>query len=268
MQKFNLFNDDCLNVLKTLQDKSIDLILTDPPYGTTDCKWDDVIPYTELWKELNRIVKDNGVILLFGSEPFSTHLRISNIENYKYDLYWIKTHKVTGFPHAKNMPLKNIELISVFSNGIIQHEHLTDKRMTYNPQGLVRSNKKMKSKRDDGIIGSRPSRQDDYVQEFKNFPMMAFTIDDCFNSETDIGLHPTQKPIKLLEYLINTYSFENDAVLDFTMGSGSTGVACINTNRQFIGIEKDVNYFNIAKERLENHFNHKENIDSFDSLFN
>ena len=215
------------------------------PYGTTDCKWDNVIPFAPLWEQYNRITKYNGTVVLFGSEPFSTHLRISNIENYKYDWIWVKNNS-TGFQHAKNMPLKNYEIISVFSKGSMGHKSLLkDKRMTYNPQGLIVCEKYHYGKRSSGgIIGPRPSHKDVVKQEFTNYPKMLLH----FNNEK--GYHPTQKPVELLEYLINTYTNEGETVLDNCMGSGSTGVACKNTGRRFIGIELDRNYYDIACERV------------------
>jgi DNA modification methylase len=234
-----LFNDDCLKVLPTIPDKSIDLILTDPPYGTTACKWDSVIPFEPMWKELKRIIKDNSAIALFGSEPFSSALRMSNIKNYKYDWIWEKS-KASGFQNAKKQPMRNTEQISIFN---VHHSF-------YNPQGLVKLDKPIKSgrKREKnehklGIAGNL-----EHITTHTNYPMTIIK----FNNPSGAGhLHPTQKPIALLEYLIKTYTNEGDTVLDFTMGSGSTGVACKNTNRNFIGIEMDKNYFDIAKKRIE-----------------
>ena len=241
-----LYKGDCLELMKQIPNGSIDAIITDPPYGTTDCKWDSIIPFDLMWEQLNRIIKPNGAIVLFGSEPFSTHLRMGNLENYKYDIYWLK-NKVTGFTQARNKPMKNLELISVFSDGTTVHKTQSKNRMTYNPQGLTLINKvKKNGKRKYGsIVGARPSHKDDYIQEFTNYPKM--TVD----FEVEHGLHPTQKPVPLLEYLIKTYTNEGDTVLDFTMGSGSTGVACVNTFRKFIGVEMDENYFNIATKRIE-----------------
>ena len=234
--------------MKNIEDNSIDLILTDPPYGTTACKWDSVIPFEPMWKQLNRIIKKNGVIVLFGSEPFSSALRMSNIKNYKYDWYWVK-NKVTGFVQCKNKPMKNIELISVFSEGTTVHKSQSKNRMTYNPQGVIRVDKvKKNGRRKFGTIaGRRPSHKDTYVQEFTNYPKMVIE----FKSDTKCE-HPTQKPVALMEYLIKTYTNENETVLDFTMGSGTTGVACRKLNRNFIGIELDKTYFEIAENRIKN----------------
>lgn len=242
-----LLNGDCLELMQDITDKSIDLILCDLPYGTTDCKWDKIINFNDLWKQYNRIIKDTGVIALFGSEPFSTHLRMSNIKNYKYDWIW-KKNTISGFPHAKNMPLKNYEIISIFSNGSMGHKSLLgNKRMNYNPQNLKQCIKYHNGKSGFGeIYGTRPSHKDVVKQEFTNYPKMILEF-----SKDKEKLHPTQKPVKLLEYLVKTYTNENDVVLDNCMGSCSTGVACKNTNRRFIGIELDKKYYEIAKNRIE-----------------
>lgn len=243
-----LLHGDCLELMKDIPDKSVDCIITDPPYGTTDCKWDSVIPFEPMWEQLNRIIKDNGAIVLFGSEPFSSALRMSNIKHYKYDWIWRKNTS-TGFQHAKNMPLKNYEIISVFSNGSMGHKNLLgDRRMVYNPQGIVKVDKISKNTKNKwgNIAGERPSHKETFVTEYENYPLMVLE----YHTEKKT-VHPTQKPVALLEYLIKTYTKENETVLDFTMGSGSTGVACVNTNRNFIGIEKDDKYFEIAKNRIE-----------------
>ncbi len=241
----NLMLGDCLERMKEIPDGSVDLILADPPYGTTACKWDSVIPLEPMWAELKRVIKPNGAILLFGSEPFSSKLRFSNFEQYKYDWYWLK-NKTSGFVHAKNKPMKNLELISVFSSGTTVHVSQSKNRMTYNPQGLVKVNKTIKSgkNRFGTVAGKRPSHKDEFTQEYTNYPKMTLE----FNCEH--GLHPTQKPTDLLEYLIKTYTQEGETVLDFCMGSGTTGLAAKNLNRKFIGIEKDEKYFEIAKKRL------------------
>jgi site-specific DNA-methyltransferase (adenine-specific) len=218
--------------MKSLDDKSIDMVLTDPPYGTTACKWDTVIPFEPMWRELKRITK--GPVLLFGSEPFSSSLRISCRDWYRYDWVW-KKQRAGGFPMANKRPLKNIELISVFSF----------KQSAYYPQGLV----------DCLIDQRRKSKLCAFVKSIKNhggiqtktnFPKMLI---EGFKQDFKT-VHPTQKPVPLLEYLIKTYTLEGETVLDFTMGSGSTGVACKNLNRKFIGIEKDQTYFDIAKARI------------------
>jgi len=231
MTENKLLQGDCLELLPTLPDNSIDLCLTDPPYGTTACKWDSVIPFEPMWKELKRIVKDNGAICLFGSEPFSSALRMSNIKMFKYDWIWHKNNK-TGHLNAKKRPLFNVENVSVFQN-----------KLFYYPQGLIPFNK----------ITKRGGNGDNYgksgtsnFQRFTNYPTQHLEF-SCVSKT----LHPTQKPVALLEYLIKTYTLENETVLDFTMGSGSTGVACKNLDRNFIGIERDKKYFEIAKERIK-----------------
>jgi len=234
LSKHELILGDCLEELKKISDKSVDIVLTDPPYGTTQCKWDSIIPFEPMWKELKRIIKDNGCIALFGSEPFSSYLRISNIKWFKYDWYW-KKEKGFGFLNSKKQPLRNIETISCFYN----------KQAKYFPQmeqgkPYYTKNKPQKQK---GITN-------DYVEVITKSDGLRFPQHlISFTKET--GLHPTQKPVALLEYLIKTYTNQNDTVLDFTMGSGSTGIAAKNLNRKFIGIEKDQNYFNIAKDRIE-----------------
>jgi len=230
--------------MKTIQDKSIDAIITDPPYGTTACKWDSVIPFYLMWEQLNRIIKPNGAIVLFGSEPFSSALRMSNIKNYKYDWVWDKK-RCTGFLNAKKQPLRNNETISVFYK----------KQCTYNPQPYKKNTTgnmgKSKEHQTDNY-GKYYQVDNDNSNEF-GYPRTLITQIPVINnlSKDKSGLHPTQKPIALMEYLIKTYTNENETVLDFTMGSGSTGVACVNTNRKFIGIEMDDKYFEIAEQRIK-----------------
>jgi DNA modification methylase len=230
-----LFNNDCLKVLPTIPNKSIDLILTDPPYGTTSCKWDSVIPFEPMWKELKRIIKDNGCIAVFGSEPFSSALRMSNIKQFKYDWYWNKKIP-SGMAFAKYQPMRQLELISIFSKN----------KTNYYPQKILRD-KPIKS---GGIKKSETAPHNlpkGFKKEYKyKNPINLIEFDKIRNG----SVHPTQKPVALLEYLIKTYTNENNTVLDFTMGSGSTGVACKNTNRKFIGIEMDKNYFDIAEKRI------------------
>jgi len=228
-----LYKGDCLEVMKTIDSGSIDAIITDPPFGTTRCKWDSVIPFELMWGQLNRIIKPNGAIVLFGSEPFSSALRMSNIKNYKQDLIWNKPN-ATNPMQAKRRHLQKTENIMLFYM----------KQCTYNPQGLIRVNKITKQGSTGIISDARKKRKKEYYQEFSNYP------NTILNYKRDKQLHPTQKPVALIEYLIKTYTNENETVLDFTMGSGSTGVACKNTNRDFIGIEMDDNYFNIAKARI------------------
>lgn len=249
--RYELYNGDCLEVMDKLieQGVKVDCILTDPPYGTTACKWDNVIPFEPMWERLNKLIKPSGAIVLFGTEPFSSSLRASNIRNYKYDWYWNKS-KALGFAHCKNKPMNKVEVISVFSLSNIKHKGQPN-RMEYNPQGLIPYNKLVKGNNKscegdtNGHRYARPSHKE-YIREFTNYPTNILE----FNNEGNT-VHPTQKPVALLEYLIKTYTNENELVLDFTMGSGSTGVACMNTNRKFIGIELDKVYFDIAKNRIE-----------------
>ena len=237
----HLLHGDCLELMKDIPDKSIDLILTDTPYGTTACKWDSVIPFEPMWEQLNRIIKSNGAIVLFGSEPFSSALRMSNIKNYKYDWVWNK--KLAGNAIlAKKQPLKIHENILVFNSKI------------YYPQMIQgKERRKMTGGMDTNTVitlHDSSSFQPEYINNlYYPTSIQEFSIANMRGKR----VHPTQKPVALLEYLIKTYTLESETVLDFTMGSGSTGVACLNTNRNFIGIELDDKYFEIAKERIESH---------------
>ena len=219
---------DCLDEMKRMPDKSVDLVLTDPPYGTTACKWDSVIPIEPMWEQLKRIIKSNGAIALFGSEPFSSTLRMSNIKNYKYDWIW---HKRTSanVALAKYQPLKTHEIISIFNK-------------TYYP--IMRKGKmRMKGGKVSGGEANG-SLKPLYYKSDTYYPTSVLDI------KSERGLHPTQKPVALMEYLIKTYTNEGETVLDFTMGSGTTGVACRNTHREFIGIEISEEYYKIAEKRI------------------
>ena len=243
----NLMKGDCLELMKTIPDGSVDMILTDPPYGTTACKWDSVIDFDLMWAELKRIIKPNGAIVLFGSEPFSSALRMSNIKQYKYDWVWEKSRPV-GIFNAKLKPLRTHELISVFSDGMTANG--SDRNMRYYPVGVCNGGVKTNNPKkgiEYSIKGYRESLPKSHITHGSNYPRDVLK----FSSESKT-VHPTQKPVALLEYLIKTYTNESEMVLDFTMGSGSTGVAAKNLNRSFIGIELDENYFRIAKERIEN----------------
>ena len=214
-----------------------DCILTDVPYGTTACKWDNVIPFDEMWERLNKLIKPNGAIVLFGSEPFSSALRMSNIKNYKYDWVWDKV-KPNGHLVAKHRPMQRSENISVFGGG----------KINYYPIMIDRDKpKKSKEYSRTSIMGGNVTNNNARILKQK-YPQNILQFSKAIQKGK---VHPTQKPTDLLEYLIKTYTNENELVLDFTMGSGSTGVACMNTNRKFIGIELDNNYFNIAKQRIE-----------------
>jgi len=232
-----LIKGDCLVEMDKIPDGSVDLILTDPPYGTTACKWDSVIPFKPMWKQLNRIIKANGAIVLFGSEPFSSYLRMSNIKNYKYDWIWEKT-SATNFWFLKKQPANKNENMSVFYF----------KQPTYNPQmekGKPYVDKRKGTKRFDGNRQMQTERGS-FVNTGTRYPQKI----QKFSNGNNGNVHPTQKPVALMEYLIKTYTNEGETVLDFTCGSGSTGVACVNTNRKFIGIEMDDKYFEIAKKRI------------------
>jgi site-specific DNA-methyltransferase (adenine-specific) len=235
----NLIHGDCLDRMKDIPDKSIDMILCDLPYGTTACKWDIIIPFIPLWEQYKRIIKDRGAIALFGSEPFSSHLRMSNIKQYKYDWIWDKKF-ASNFTLAKKQPLKIHEIISIFNSGF------------YFPQKIKRETPikmgKNVMKEGSANLAKAKAEYNNKIYDEK-YPESIYKLSN--RSEGQARLHPTQKPVVLLEYLIRTYTLEWETVLDNCMGSGSTGVACFNTNRNFIGIEKNEEYFCIAKKRIE-----------------
>ena len=243
-ENYKLYNGDCLEVMDRLIEEGlkVDAIICDPPYGTTACKWDSIIPFEPMWQRINKLIKPNGAIALFSDNPFSSKLISSNIKNYKYDWIWEK-EQGKNFQHCKRMPLKKTEYINVFYK----------KQPIYNPQGLIKLNKPIikNNKGKGGRLGhlSSEHKRQFYEQWYTNYPS------NILKFNADRGFHPTQKPVKLLEYLIKTYTNKNELVLDFTMGSGSTGVACANTGRKFIGIELDNNYFEISKKRIEEAYN-------------
>ena len=243
----SLMRGDCLERMKEIENKSIDMVLCDLPYGATQCKWDSVIPFDKLWEQYNRIIKDNGAIVLFGAEPFSSYLRLSNIEKYKYDWKWEKSQGV-NFAQCNHMPMSNYEDIIVFGNfGLSKNSKI---QPIYNPQGIVKINKHKSAKTDTEHRHCVNNKE--HIQKYSNYPKQI----QYFKS--DRGFHPTQKPVALLEYLIKTYTNEGEMVLDNTMGSGSTGVACVNANRKFIGIELDEKYYDISYKRIKNAINEKE----------
>lgn len=308
-ENYQLYLGDCLEVMKIIPDKSVDMILTDLPYGTTRCAWDVIIPFDKLWNHYNRIVKDEGIIVLFGSQPFTTKLIFSNIENFRYEIIWQKNN-CSNFQLANVQPLKYHENICIFYNDIIQDcfskiikENMKKlnlkqsdlsklclskngkptgwlsnklkgtqiptreqwdklckvfgisneydkilcniKNHTYN-KSVNRCNKVCNNKGKAGKLGHLSTKEDIYVQEYENYPHSIVTFDREINT-----VHPTQKPVSLLEYLIKTYTNENEIILDSCMGSGSTGVAALNLNRKFIGIELNEEYFEISKKRIE-----------------
>ena len=243
-----LMKGDCLERMKEIESGSVDMVLADPPYGTTQCRWDSVIPLEPMWEQLKRIIKPNGAIVMTASQPFTTTLIASNMKMFKYCWVWEK-NRPTGSQHARNRPMSKHEDIVVFSAAPMGHaSQLKDKRMIYNPQGVVATGRQrtVKAKGFHGNhIGARPNQVGVKYDVFTGFPQTVL----AFAKEED-HLHPTQKPVALLEYMIKTYTNEGETVLDFTAGSGSTGVGCANTGRKFIGIELDDNYFEIAKNRI------------------
>ena len=242
-----IYNEDCLEGMKRIPDGSIDMILCDLPYGTTKCKWDTIIPFEPLWAEYERVIKDNGAIVLTASQPFTSALIMRNPKMFRYQWYWNK-NKVTGFANAKKQPLRNVEDVVVFYK----------KHPTYNPQGLIEINKTKRNGKsvggetlrgnieDSSGKGSLRTSGHSYVQKHTNYPRQALYI----NGESKT-VHPTQKPVALFEYLIKTYTNECETVLDNCIGSGTTAIACINTNRNYIGFELDKHYCEIANERIQ-----------------
>lgn len=235
-----IINDDCLVAMNSIADSSVDMILCDLPYGTTACSWDIVIPFEELWKQYDRVCKPNAAIVLFGQEPFTSYLRLSNIKNWKYDWYWEK-ERLVNIAQVKRRAGKTVETISVFYK----------KQPTYNPQMIKHNGPLRGNKVKNGKMGKLTNCSENKVKEYNDtgyrYPTQVLKFQrDCLTS----NLHPTQKPVDLCEYLIKTYSNEGDLILDNCAGSGSTLVAARNLNRKFIGIEKEEKYFNIIKERL------------------
>lgn len=230
---------DCLERMKEIPDGSVDMILADPPYGTTACKWDSIIPLAPMWEQLKRVIKSNGAIVLFGQEPFSSTLRMSNIKGYKYDWIWDKV-KQGAFATAKFAPLKQHEVISVFSE--------RGQKVNYYPQ-MVKMDKsrtgKIYSSSDSASVKYNDGVERVYTEKYPK------TIITESNADNKSKVHPTQKPVALMEYLIKTYTLEGETVLDFTAGSFTTGVACVNLGRKFIGIELDKHYFNVGVNRIK-----------------
>ena len=231
---------DCLELMKEIPNNSIDCIICDLPYGTTKCSWDIIIPFEDLWKQYKRIAKDNAAIVLFGQEPFSSYLRLSNIKWYRYDIYWEK-ERLTNVLQVKKRVGKTIETISIFYK----------KQCTYNPQMVKYEGEKRTNKVDNGKLGNLIDDSKKTVYEYNDnglrYPTQVWKYQrDCLKT----NLHPTQKPLLLIENLIKTFSNEGDTILDNCMGSGTTGLGCIHTNRNFIGMELDEKYFSIARERL------------------
>jgi len=252
MMKF--MQGDCLEKMKEIPNGSVDMILTDPPYGTTACKWDSVIDLELMWEQLKRIIKHNGAIVMTASQPFTSYLVMSNPKWFKYSWVWEK-NRATGHVHAKNKPMKQHEDVLVFCEGNTLHKGQSKNRMEYYPQGLIELPKgtKRRTRNDSGdsaVMSKRKSHKETEATH-SGYPISIIKFSVDVNNGQRV--HPTQKPVALMEYLIKTYTNGGETVLDFTMGSGSTGVACVNTGRNFIGIEKDPSYFIQAMVRISRH---------------
>ena len=245
-----IYHGDCLELMPQIKDKSIDMILCDLPYGSTACSWDVIIPFEPLWKEYNRIIKDNGAVVLFGSEPFSSYLRMSNIKNYKYDWIWDKVQP-TGILTVNKMPMKQHEIISIFySKQPTYNRQMTDRKPQDIRINLIRNEANRKNKIGFEYLGGQNVAHSENYDPTKVNPktIIRYTKQPTRKKNP----HPTQKPVKLFEYLIRTYTNENEIILDNCAGSGTTGVACKNSNRNYILMEKERKYFDIAKNRIDN----------------
>ena len=239
MKDIELWQGDCLEIMKDIPDASVDMILCDLPYGTTACKWDTIIPFEPLWEQYERVIKDNGAIVLTASQPFTSALVMSNPKLFRYEWIWEKT-KAANFMHLKRQPGKRHESVLVFYK----------KQPVYNPQMKVGEpyvDKRKSRKQSKGTYGNININNTTLTNTGTRYPKSVIS----FSNGKSGKMHPTQKPVALFEYLIKTYTNEGDTVLDNCMGSGTTGVACKNLGRKFIGIELDENYFNLAKERIE-----------------
>ena len=241
MELNKIYNEDCLEGMKNIDDKSVDCIITDLPYGTTKCSWDVIIPFDKLWEQYDRIIKDNGAIILFGQEPFSSLLRTSNLNEYKYDIYWEK-ERLTNVNQVKRRVGKTVETISVFYK----------KQCTYNPQMVKYEGKPRSNKVKDGKLGKLTDEQSkkviEYVDTGWRYPTQVWKFQrDCLKS----NLHPTQKPLTLIEELVKTFSNEGDLILDSCCGSGTTCLAAKNLNRNYIGFELNREYYNVAIDRCK-----------------
>ena len=251
---YKLYKGDCLEVMQRIESGSVDAVIADPPYGTTACKWDSVIPLEEMWEQLKRVIKPNGAIVMTASQPFTSALIMSNIEMFKYCWYWNKVLP-RGHLNAKKMPLRAIEEIAVFYS----------KPPTYNPQKTQGHKRKVArtiySKAGNGEQVYGKETRDTFYDSTERYPTGILEI----STANQLGkVHPTQKPVALMSYLIRTYTNPNDTILDFAMGSGSTGVACIQENRNFIGIELLQEYVNIAEERIEQEIKRMRQLEMFD----
>jgi len=243
-----LIHGDCLEEMNKIPDGSIDLVLTDPPYGTTACKWDTVIPFEPMWEQLKRITKKNGAIIFTASQPFTSVLTCSNLEMFKYS--WIyKKRCASNFAQAKYAPMKEHEDVLVFANSRVNYYPIKEERQGTGSQRVKHLFSDATRHKSGEFVGSLNGKYNPQADELR-YPSSVQEFNN--RASGDRGFHPTQKPVALIEYLIKTYTNEGETVLDFTMGSGTTGVACKKLNRNFIGIELDETYFNIAKERINN----------------
>lgn len=246
MNNIQILHGDCLELMRGIPEGSIDMILCDLPYGTTASNWDKIIDFKKMWSQYERIIKDDGAIVLFGSGQFTYKLIESNTKLYKYKWIWFKS-KRGNFVNAKNRPMTAYEEIMVFSKGNTANG--SKNKMKYYPQGIIAKKTVRHDKsgtRFGTMAGKRPSHRDTIISEYTNYPFDVLQFDSVSKQQ-----HPTQKPVPLLEYLVKTYTNEGEIVLDNCMGSGSTGVACVNTGRKFIGMELDKQYFDIAVKRIE-----------------
>lgn len=243
MELNKIYNEDCIEGMKKLPDCSIDCIICDLPYGTTQCEWDKIIPFDQMWEQINRIIKQDTAIVLFGAEPFSSQLRLSNKKAYKYDWVWDKCLG-TGFLNAKKQPLRVHECISVFYY----------KQPTYNPQFFYKGHKrKMKGMSLKPHSQNYGAQQDHICQidDYMCYPLSIIQVPQIRGNGKEKVNHPTQKPVALIEYLVRTFSNENDTILDFCIGSGTTAVACTNLSRNYIGFESNSIYYQLACNRVK-----------------
>lgn len=245
----NSYLGDCLDLMWGIPDGTIDMILADLPYGTTACAWDTIIPFEPLWQHYKRIIKDSGVIVLTSTQPFTTELIKSEFELFKYCWYWVKS-KPNGWQHSKNKPMRSVEEICVFSKAGMGHvSQLGDKRMEYNPQGVEDVGvQTVKSYWHGNTIGARPNQIGKKYIAQTGFPNDILEFPNVIGKK---ATHPTQKPIALFEYLIKTYTNEGDLVLDNVAGSFTTAIAALNTNRKYICIEKELEYFDLGQKRIQ-----------------
>ena len=241
--QIDLHNGDCLELMKDIPDGSVDMILCDLPYGTTACKWDTVIPFKPLWEQYNRLIKDNGAIVLFGKQPFTSSLIMSNIKFFRYEIIWDK-NAATDFAQANNKPLNVHENIEIFYKNKTQYNRIDD-------LGFPAYSDKRTKKQSSELGAKGCTKRQPFSNKTTRTPTTIRRVFPDNRKGKGSSLHPTQKPVELLQWLIKSYTNEGDLILDNCMGSGSTGVACVNTGRNFIGIEIDEGYFNIAQERIK-----------------